>query len=149
MTNFTSFDIEKILEMLPHRYPMLLVDRITEYEPGKRAKGFKNLTFNEDMFQGHFPGRPVMPGVLIVEAMAQVGSVILLADPQYAKFTPLLVAVENARFRHPVVPGDRLVSEVELVYHRNGVGKIRAKGTVDHRIVAEMELAFKLVPRET
>jgi beta-hydroxyacyl-ACP dehydratase FabZ len=141
-------DIEAILKVLPHRYPMLLVDRILSVEPGNRCTGLKNVTMNEAFFQGHYPGRPIMPGVLIVEAMAQAGAVILLTEPRFSGMAPVIGAMESVRFRKPVVPGDTLISEVRLLKLRGVIGKLSATGTVNEEIVAEMEMTFKLVPQE-
>lgn len=141
-------DINQILEVLPHRYPMLLVDRILEVEPGKRCRGLKNVTINEAFFQGHYPGMPIMPGVLIVEAMAQAGAVILLSDDKYRGFIPVIGAIDDVKLRRPVVPGDALVSEVELLWIRQGIGRIRAVCTVEGEVAAQMEMTFKLVARE-
>lgn len=138
-------DINEILDVLPHRYPMLLVDRILEVEPGKRCRGLKNVTMNEGFFQGHYPGMPIMPGVLIVEAMAQAGAVILLTDPKYAGMVPVIGAIDDVKLRRPVVPGDTLVTDVELLWLRNGIGRIRAVGTVGEEVAAQMEMTFKLV----
>ena len=141
-------DIEAILQVLPHRYPMLLVDRILSVETGVRCRGLKNVTMNEAFFQGHYPGKPIMPGVLILEAMAQAGAVILLTDPRFHGMAPIIGAMENIKFRRPVVPGDALVSEVELVKLRGTIGKIKAVATVNEEVAAEMEMTFKLVPQE-
>ena len=141
--------IQKIMEVLPHRYPMLLVDRLIELEPGKRVKGVKNVTINEAFFVGHYPGMPVMPGVLIVEAMAQAGAMILLSSDEFSGQIPIIGAIDNVKFRRQVGPGDTLVSEVELLWYKSGVGKIKAVGTVDGQIAAEMELTFKLVSQGT
>jgi beta-hydroxyacyl-ACP dehydratase FabZ len=139
--------IQKIMEVLPHRFPMLLVDRLIELEPGKRAKGLKNVTINESFFLGHYPGMPVMPGVLIVEAMAQAGAMILLSSEEYAGLTPVIGAIDGVKFRRQVGPGDTLISEVELLWYKSGIGKIKAVGTVDGHVAAEMELTFKLLPK--
>jgi 3-hydroxyacyl-[acyl-carrier-protein] dehydratase len=140
-------DVEQIQSILPHRYPFLLVDRILELEPGRRAVGHKCVTINEAFFAGHFPGRPVMPGVLVLEAMAQVGGVLLLSmtgnDGKLAYFG----GMDRVRFRKPVVPGDVLVTEVELVKNRGNVGKVKVTGRVDRQIVAEGEYTFALVGR--
>ncbi|OAT80231.1 3-hydroxyacyl-ACP dehydratase FabZ [Desulfotomaculum copahuensis] len=135
-------DIQSIQSILPHRYPFLLVDRILELEAGKRAVGIKNVTGNEQFFQGHFPGRAVMPGVLIIEAMAQVGAVALLQMPEYAGKIALFAGIDRARFRRPVVPGDQLRLEVEILKLRGPVGKAGARALVDGRPVAEAELMF-------
>jgi len=140
-------DIEQIRTFLPHRYPMLLVDRILEIEPGRRAVGLKNVTINEDFFNGHFPGQAIMPGVLILEAMAQVGGVLMLSLPEYRNKLAVIGGIENVRFRKPVVPGDALVSEVEVVYFRKSFGKIKLTGRVDGEVVASCEMTFGLIDR--
>src|SRR5689334_2543386 len=109
-------NVTEIMEVLPHRFPMLLVDRILELVPGERAKGLKNVTINEAFFHGHYPGMPIMPGVLIVEAMAQAGAVILLTSEKYAGFIPVIGAIDDVKFRRQVVPGDTLISDVELMW---------------------------------
>ncbi len=134
----------EILRILPHRYPFLLVDRILELEPGVRAVGIKNVTANEPQFTGHWPGNPVMPGVLILEAMAQVGGVLLLTDAEDNDRLALFGGVDKARFRRQVVPGDQLRLEVELVRQRGSVGKIQAVATVDDEVVADAMLTFAL-----
>ncbi|AFY66890.1 3-hydroxyacyl-ACP dehydratase FabZ [Geitlerinema sp. PCC 7407] len=137
---------EDIQKLLPHRYPFALVDRIIEYVPGERAVGIKNVTFNEPHFQGHFPGRPIMPGVLIVEAMAQVGGVVLtqMADMEGGLF--LFAGIDKVRFRRPVVPGDQLVMTVELLcVKRRRFGKMQGRAEVNGQIAAEGELMFSLV----
>jgi 3-hydroxyacyl-[acyl-carrier-protein] dehydratase len=140
-------DIEQIRGYLPHRFPMLLVDRILEMEPGKRAIGLKNVTINEDFFNGHFPGQAMMPGVLILEAMAQVGGVLMLSVPDHLTKIPVLGGIENVRFRRPVVPGDTLITEVELVYFRKSFGKVRMVGRVGDEVCASAEMTFGLVDR--
>jgi 3-hydroxyacyl-[acyl-carrier-protein] dehydratase len=137
-------DINKIMEVLPHRSPFLLVDRIVEVEAGKRSVGIKNVTINEPFFQGHFPGYPVMPGVLIIEAMAQVGAVALLSMPEYQGKLALFAGIDGARFRRQVVPGDQLTFEVEVLKLRGKIGKSKAKASVDGQIVAEAELMFAI-----
>jgi len=133
------------MDLIPHRYPFLLVDRILEMEAGKRIVGLKNVTMNEEFFQGHFPGRPVMPGVLMVEAMAQVGAVLLLADPGHAGKIPMFMSVDKCKFRRQVAPGDQLVMEVTVEQMRSRTGKVSARGTVDGQLAVEAELMFALV----
>lgn len=140
-------EISEILEVLPHRYPFLLVDRVAEVEPGKRAVGIKNVTINEPFFQGHFPGHPVMPGVLIIEAMAQVGAVALLSAPENRGKLGLFTGIDGARFRRQVVPGDQLRLEVEMTKVRGPVGKGQARAWVGEQLAAEAELMFALTDR--
>ncbi|UPM54190.1 3-hydroxyacyl-ACP dehydratase FabZ [Gottfriedia acidiceleris] len=137
-------DIKAIKEILPHRYPFLLVDRIIEHEEGKRAVGIKNVTANEEFFNGHFPDYPVMPGVLIVEALAQVGGVAALSLEQNKGKLALFAGIDNCRFKRQVVPGDQLRLEVELVKMRGPIGKGKAVATVDGQIACEAELTFAL-----
>lgn len=138
--------LEDIQKLLPHRYPFALVDRIIEYVPGKRAVGIKNVTFNEPHFQGHFPGRPMMPGVMIVEAMAQVGGIVLIQMPDVDGGLFVFAGIDKVRFRRPVVPGDQLVMTTELLsVKRRRFGKMQSLATVDGQRVAEGELLFSLV----
>lgn len=137
-------DINEIMKVIPHRYPFLLIDRILELEPGKRAVGIKNVSGNEPFFQGHFPGYPVMPGVLIIEAMAQVGAVAVLSLPEMEKKLALFAGIDGARFRKQVVPGDQLRLEVEVLKLRGPIGKGRGTATVDGQPAAEAELVFAL-----
>jgi beta-hydroxyacyl-ACP dehydratase FabZ len=140
--------IAEILKILPHRYPFLLVDRILEVEKGKRIVGIKNVTFNEEFFQGHFPGNPVMPGVLIVEAMAQVAAIGLLGVvPEHEKKLLYLSGLDRCRFRRPVLPGDQLRIEAEIVNLKARACKCRASATVDGALCAEAELLSTLVDR--
>jgi 3-hydroxyacyl-[acyl-carrier-protein] dehydratase len=137
---------DQILNLLPHRYPFVMVDRVIEYEPGHKAVAIKNVTFNEPQFQGHFPGRPLMPGVLIVEAMAQVGGLIVTQMPDLPKGLFVFAGIDGVRFRRPVVPGDQLRICCELLaLKRRRFGKIRAQATVEGDVVCSGELMFSLV----
>ena len=143
------FDIEAIKRILPHRYPFLLVDVITELEPGTRCVGIKNVTNNEYFFEGHFPGRPVMPGVLIVEAMAQVGGVLLLKDQE--EFDDKLVffmGIDNVKFRKPVVPGDQIIMELTMLKSRRSTFKMEGKAFINGQLVCEAEMMAALVDRQ-
>jgi 3-hydroxyacyl-[acyl-carrier-protein] dehydratase len=137
-------DITQIQEIIPHRYPFLLVDKIVELELGKRAVGIKNVTINEPFFQGHFPGYPVMPGVLIVEALAQVGAVAMLSMEEHQGKIGLFAGIDEFRFKDQVKPGDTLTLEVELTRVRGTVGKGHGKAIVNDKVVAEGGLMFAL-----
>jgi beta-hydroxyacyl-ACP dehydratase FabZ len=140
--------IHEIMKILPHRYPMLLVDRILEIEPGKRIVGLKNVSANEQFFQGHFPGAPVMPGVLIVEAMAQCAAVLFLRDIEDRERKLFLFGgLDKARFRRPVVPGDQLRLECELLQKRSNTVRMRGVATVDGVVVAEAEMLSVMTER--
>ncbi len=141
-------DAQKILQYLPHRFPMLLVDRIIHFEAGKRIVGIKNVTVNEPFFQGHYPGHPIMPGVLIIEAMAQVGGLLLMdtienPDEKVVYF----MSLDNVKWRRPVTPGDQLVFELELLQFRRSICRMRGEGYVDGKLVAEAELMARVVDR--
>lgn len=133
---------KQIQEILPHRYPFLLVDRIEELEEGKRAVGLKNVTINEEFFNGHFPQYPVMPGVLIVEALAQVSAVIMLTKEGNEGRLGLLAGIDQCRFKKQVKPGDQLRLEVEITRVKGSIGKGKGIATVDGEMVCEMELVF-------
>lgn len=140
-------DIVQIQETIPHRHPFLLVDRIVELEEGKRAVGIKCVSYNEPFFAGHFPGYPVMPGVLIVEALAQVGAAAILKMEQFRNKLGFLAGVDDFRFRGQVVPGDTLRLEVEIIRLKGTVGKGRATASVDGKVVASGEIMFALVDK--
>ena len=140
-----ELNIEEIMQILPHRYPFLLVDKITYLDKGKKAVGVKSVTMNENFFQGHFPGRPVMPGVLIVEAMAQVGGVLMLACEEHSGKLAFFMAANRVKFRKTVVPGDQLTLEVVAGKMRSKTGSVFTKAFVDGKVVAEAELMFALV----
>jgi 3-hydroxyacyl-[acyl-carrier-protein] dehydratase/UDP-3-O-[3-hydroxymyristoyl] N-acetylglucosamine deacetylase/3-hydroxyacyl-[acyl-carrier-protein] dehydratase len=147
--NKELLDIEKILKILPHRYPFLLVDRVLELEKGKSIVAIKNVTYNEHFFQGHFPQKKVMPGVLIFEAVAQAGGILLyhsIPDPQ--KIFVFLSTINNAKFRRPVVPGDQLRLEVEIIRLRSRFCHIRGKAYVGEEIAAESDAMASLVRLE-
>lgn len=138
----SNIDIQNII---PHRYPFLLVDKITEIEYGKKAIGIKNVTVNEPFFQGHFPGNPIMPGVLIVEAMAQVGAVSILGMEQNKGKLAVFTGIDGLRFRRQVVPGDTLRMEVEMLAFKRGIGKAKAEAYVGDELAASGELMFAIV----
>jgi 3-hydroxyacyl-[acyl-carrier-protein] dehydratase len=144
----TSLDIHKILEYLPHRYPMLLVDRVLDMEPGKSIKALKNVTINEPFFPGHYPHSPVMPGVLVIECMAQTAAILTFVT-QNAKPDPssvyYFVGIDNARFKKPVMPGDQMIIDVELTRSMRGVWKYAARVTVDGALCAQAELMTSYV----
>ncbi len=141
-------DIRGIIQSIPHRYPFLLLDRIIEIDAGKRVVALKNVTYNEPFFSGHFPGEPIMPGVLIVEAMAQVGAVLVLAsNPERKGQIVYFAGLDHARFRRPVVPGDQVRFQVEVLKLRSRTCKIRGEATVDGRRVAEAEILSTMSSR--
>ena len=137
---------EEILGLLPHRFPFALIDRVIEHVPGKKAVALKNVTINEPQFQGHFPERPLMPGVLIVESMAQVGGIIVTQMPDLPKGLFVFAGINNVKFRRPVLPGDQLVITCELLsIKRQRFGKVKGEANVDGKLVCSGELMFSLV----
>ncbi|MDS3859322.1 3-hydroxyacyl-ACP dehydratase FabZ [Thermosynechococcaceae cyanobacterium BACA0444] len=144
--NHSVLSVIEIQALLPHRYPFLLVDRIIDYVPGSRAVGLKNVTVNEPFFQGHFPGRPIMPGVLIVEAMAQVGGVILMQMGDLKGKLSMFAGIDKVRFRRPVTPGDQLILTAELIcIKQQRFGKMQGKAEVNGQLACEGEMMFSLV----
>ena len=142
------YDIQEILDLLPHRYPFLLIDRVLEYERGKRLVAIKNVTFNEQFFQGHFPAYPIMPGVLVVEAMAQAGGILMMSEiPDRHKKLIVFTGIDGVKFRRPVVPGDQIRFEVEVLHFRSRMGRMAGKAFVDGKLVCEATLTSSLVPR--
>ncbi|MFN6485154.1 MULTISPECIES: 3-hydroxyacyl-ACP dehydratase FabZ [unclassified Nostoc] len=142
----TTFTSEEIQKLLPHRYPFLLVDKIIDYVPGEKAVGVKNVTINEPHFQGHFPERPLMPGVLIVEAMAQVGGIVLTQMSSVQDGLFVFAGIDKVRFRRQVVPGDQLIMTVELLWvKQRRFGKMQGRAEVDGQLACEGELMFSLV----
>jgi beta-hydroxyacyl-ACP dehydratase FabZ len=143
-----TMDIRGIVDLLPHRYPLLLVDRVVEFVPGQRIAAIKNVTINEQFFQGHFPGVPVMPGVLILEALAQAGAILLLGDvPDRGSKLVYFAGIDGARFRRPVVPGDQLRLTMDVLKLRPRTCKMRGIAYVDGEIAAEAEIMSVLVER--
>jgi len=144
-----TFTIQEILDLLPHRYPFLLVDRVVEFEPKKRLVAIKNVTINEPFFQGHFPGYPIMPGVLVVEAMAQAGGILMMAEiPDRHKKLIVFTGIDGVKFRRPVTPGDQLRFEVEVISIRSRAGRMAGKAFVDGKLACEATLTCAIVTRE-
>lgn len=143
-----EMDIKEIMKIVPHRYPFLLIDRILSIEEDKRATAIKNVTMNEPFFQGHFPGMPIMPGVLICEAIAQVGVVLALSNSALEGKIIFFAGIDNVRFRRPVVPGDQIKFEVEILWVRGALGKMKGKASVDNQLACEGEFMFSLVDKD-
>jgi len=144
-----TLDIQEILGFLPHRYPFLLIDRIVEFERTKRLVAIKNVTFNEPFFQGHFPGYPIMPGVLVVEAIAQAGGIIMLAEiPDRDRKLVVFTGIDGAKFRRPVAPGDQLRIEVNVLSMKTRTGRIEGKAYVDGKLACQATLTCHVVSRE-
>lgn len=136
--------IKEIQEILPHRYPFLLIDRVTEVVEGKSVTGYKNVTMNEEFFQGHFPGNPIMPGVLILEALAQVGAIAVLQMEEYKGKTPMFAGADKVKWRKPVVPGDKLELSCEIIKLRGPIGIGKGVASVDGKKVCEAEIMFAI-----
>ena len=143
-----TFDIQEIMDLLPHRYPFLLIDRVIEFERGKRLVAVKNVTINEPFFQGHFPGYPIMPGVLVVEAMAQAGAILMMAEiaDRHSRLV-VFTGIERAKFRRPVTPGDQIRFEIEALSMRSRAGRMEGKASVDGKLACEATLTCQMVPR--
>ena len=139
-----TMDIMEIMDMIPHRYPFLLVDRITECIPGQYVKGYKNVTMNENFFNGHFPGNPIMPGVLQLEAMAQCSAPLLLTLERFKGKTPLFASIDNVRFRTIVRPGDKFEMDIVLTKLKGPIGKVHAIGRVDGNVVVEADMTVAM-----
>jgi 3-hydroxyacyl-[acyl-carrier-protein] dehydratase len=143
-----TIDIQEIMGYLPHRYPFLLIDRIVEFEPAKRLVAIKNVTINEPFFQGHFPGYPIMPGVLVIEAMAQAGAVIMLNEiADREKKLVVFSGIDKAKFRRSVTPGDQLRIEIVVLAFRSRAGRMEGKAYVDGKLACEATLTCQVVPR--
>jgi 3-hydroxyacyl-[acyl-carrier-protein] dehydratase len=143
-----TFDIQEILGLLPHRYPFLLIDRVVEFERGKRLVAIKNVTMNEPFFQGHFPGYPIMPGVLMIEAMAQAGAIIMMNEmPDRETKLAVFTGIEKAKFRRQVTPGDQLRIEVDVLAFKSRLGRMEAKALVDGKVACQATLTCSIVPR--
>jgi 3-hydroxyacyl-[acyl-carrier-protein] dehydratase len=139
-----EMDIRQIMDILPHRYPLLLIDRIIALEPMVMVRGYKNVTFNEPIFTGHFPNYPVLPGVYQIEAMAQMGGAVVLRRGEFARKIPYLVGINNAKFKRPVIPGDRLDMEIRMLRHKRNIGWVRGEASVDGQIACIAELMFSI-----
>lgn len=142
-----SMDIDDILKLLPHRFPFLLVDRITEYVPGKYVKGYKNVTVNEPFFTGHFPENPVLPGVLQIEALAQISAAMVFTIPEYSDKFAVFAGLDNVRFKKLVRPGDKFEMYSEFMKIKGPLVKAHAKGTVDGQLAVEADLLVSLLPK--
>ncbi len=144
-----TVDIKRIMALLPHRYPFLLVDRVVDYEDGKWIKAIKNVTMNELFFQGHFPGEPIMPGVLMIEALAQVGGILALIGSGNENKLAFFMTINNAKFRKPVIPGDQLFLHVALTkVSRGNIVQTHGEASVDGKVVCEADLMFSLIDKE-
>ncbi|MGE5675688.1 MAG: 3-hydroxyacyl-ACP dehydratase FabZ [Mycobacterium leprae] len=138
-------DAKQIMQIIPHRQPMLMIDRILEVDPGKRVVGLKNISLNEPVFQGHYPGNPIFPGVLIIEAMAQTVAAGLMSEPEYAGKVPVFAGIDEAKFKKPVLPGDQLRLELEIVGMKRGIGIAHGKAFVGEELKAEATIKFAVI----
>ena len=145
MSEIITYDVMEIMKMIPHRYPFLLVDRITECVEGEYCKGYKNVTMNEEFFCGHFPNNPIMPGVLQIEAMAQLSAGILMTMPEYQGKLALFAGIDGARFKNVVRPGDRLDMESRILKKKGPIVKAEVKGFVDGKLTVSAELTFSIM----
>ncbi len=145
-----SLDIHQILAMLPHRFPFVMVDRVTEIVAGKSIRGYKNVAYNEPWFPGHFPQRPIMPGVMILESLAQISGILAHASDPFDPTQNLMffIGIDKMKFRHTVIPGDRLDLQAEVLHHRSNMWKMRAEATVNGTVCAEGELLASVVDRQ-
>jgi len=145
----TALDIERIIQILPHRWPFVLVDRVTEVIPHERIRGHKCVSMNEPWFQGHFPSHPIMPGVLVIEALAQIGGILAYASEPFDASSSLMyfLGIDKAKFRRPVTPGDKLDLEVSILHHRTNVWKFHGEASVDGTLCASAELLARVVDR--
>jgi 3-hydroxyacyl-[acyl-carrier-protein] dehydratase len=149
MAKAVNIQIPKILEILPHRYPLVMVDRVTDLRPGQWIRGHKMVSSNEPWSTGHFPGTPILPGVLVIEALAQIGGILAYASEPFDANTSLMyfLGIDKAKFRHIVTPGDRLDLEVHILHHRSNVWKMRGEATVEGTLCAQAELLSSIVDR--
>lgn len=138
-------DAKQIMAIIPHRYPILMVDRVLEMDPGKRVVALKNVSANEPVFQGHYPGNPIFPGVLILEAMAQAGGVAIMSQPEFASKMPIFAGVDECKFKRPVFPGDQLRLEVEIVAMKRGLGIGKGRAFVGEELKCEATIKFAMV----
>jgi 3-hydroxyacyl-[acyl-carrier-protein] dehydratase len=144
-----TFNIQEIMDLLPHRYPFLLIDRVVEFDPKDRLVAIKNVTINEPFFQGHFPGVPIMPGVLVIEAMAQAGAVLMMSEfEDRASKLAVFTGIEKAKFRRQVTPGDQLRIEVKVLNFRPRIGRMAASAYVDGKLACEAILTCQIVPKQ-
>ena len=143
-----TFDIQEIMAILPHRYPFLLIDRIVEFEPQKRLVAIKNVTINEPFFQGHFPGVPIMPGVLVIEAMAQAGAVLMMTEMEDRESKlAVFTGIEKAKFRRQITPGDQLRIEVDVLTFKTRIGRMEARALVEGKLACQATLTCQIVPK--